>query len=57
MDGCKKLNGHMRASLSKVAEAHKLARLTCDKEVVAMYHVPSQRFGAATVVPPPGSFL
>lgn len=22
-----------------------------------MHHVPSQRFGAATVVPPPGSFL
>ena len=57
MDGCKKLDGHMRASLSKVAEAHKLARLTCDKEVVAMHQIPSQRFGAATVVPPPGSFL
>ena len=57
IEGCKPLNGPMRDSLSQVAKAHKLARLTCDKEVIAMRHAPSQKFGTATVIPPPGSFL
>lgn len=47
----------MRASLAQEIEAHQLARLTWNKEVIATRHAPSQKFGSATVVPPPGSFL
>ena len=38
-------------------EAHGLARLAWDHEVIAMRAPPVQRFGGALVVPPPGAFL
>jgi 23S rRNA (uracil1939-C5)-methyltransferase len=57
IEGGKLLDGPMRASLAQKTEAHHLARLSWNKEVIAMRHAPSQKFGAATVVPPPGSFL
>ena len=57
IESCKKLNGNLLGSLSKIAEAHKSARLTCDNEGIATHHVPSQRFGVSTVVLPTGCFL
>ncbi len=45
------------ASLSRVAEKHRLARLTRHGELVLMRSQPTVRMGAATVSLPPGSFL
>ncbi len=55
--GGKPLDGPLRVSLAELAQAHRLARLTWDDEVVAMIHPPVQRMGPAQVVPPPGAFL
>ena len=44
-------------ALSRVAEAHRLARLTRHGELVLMRVPPSIMIGAARVVLPPGSFL
>ena len=57
IEGGKPLDGPMQASLAKETEGHQLARLTWNKEVIAMRHAPSQKFGTAIVVPPPGTFL
>jgi 23S rRNA (uracil1939-C5)-methyltransferase len=45
------------ATLSRVAEAHRLARLTRHGELVLMRAPPVISIGAATVTLPPGSFL
>ena len=45
------------ASLSRVADKHRLARLTRHGELVLMRHAPTVKMGAATVTLPPGSFL
>ncbi|MFY0659570.1 MAG: class I SAM-dependent RNA methyltransferase [Shimia sp.] len=55
--GGKPLDGPLLARLAQEVERFKLARLTWDGEVVATRAVPAQRFGAASVVPPPGAFL
>ena len=47
----------MIATLSRVAEEHKLARLTRHGELVLMRHPPVITIGAAQVTMPPGSFL
>jgi 23S rRNA (uracil1939-C5)-methyltransferase len=47
----------MVASLSRVAEKHRLARLTRHGELVLMRSLPAVKMGAATVPLPPGSFL
>lgn len=47
----------LRAALAGLAEAHRLARLSWNGEVVALRAPPEQRFGPARVVPPPGAFL
>jgi 23S rRNA (uracil1939-C5)-methyltransferase len=47
----------MVASLSRVAETHRLVRLTRHGELVLMRSAPSVKMGAATVLLPPGSFL
>jgi 23S rRNA (uracil1939-C5)-methyltransferase len=44
-------------ALSRVAEAHRLARLTRHGELVLMRNAPSIMIGAARVTLPPGSFL
>jgi 23S rRNA (uracil1939-C5)-methyltransferase len=45
------------ASLSKVAEQHRLARLTRHGELVLLRNAPEIVIGGATVTLPPGSFL
>jgi 23S rRNA (uracil1939-C5)-methyltransferase len=44
-------------ALARVAEAHKLARITRHGELVAQRTVPTVRIGRATVALPPGAFL
>lgn len=55
--GGKPLDGPLRQDLAQICEAHSLARLSWEDEVVAMRAPPVQRFGRALVVPPPGAFL
>ena len=55
--GGRALDGPLRARLAGIAREAGLSRLTWDGEVVAQTAPPSQRFGAARVVPPPGAFL
>jgi len=47
----------MVAALSRIAEKHRLARLTRHGELVLMRGAPTVAMGAATVTLPPGSFL
>ena len=47
----------MITALSRVAEAHRLARLTRHGELVLMRNAPTIMIGAARVTLPPGSFL
>jgi 23S rRNA (uracil1939-C5)-methyltransferase len=47
----------MIATLSRIAEQHRLARLTRHGELVLMRTPPTIRIGAARVTLPPGSFL
>ena len=55
--GGKPVDSTLRLELARVAEAHGIARLTWDNEVVALRIAPMQRFGNALVAPPPGAFL
>ena len=47
----------LRVRLAGIAREAGLSRLAWDGEVVAQAAPPTQRFGAARVVPPPGAFL
>jgi 23S rRNA (uracil1939-C5)-methyltransferase len=51
------LPAEMIATLSRMAEQHRLARLTRHGELVLMRTPPTIRIGAAQVTLPPGSFL
>ncbi len=55
--GGKPLDGPLLSRLAQEVERFRLARLTWDGEVVATRTAPAQRFGVASVVPPPGAFL
>lgn len=55
--GGKALDDALTLALSPIAEAHGLARLTWDGDVIGMREAPRHRFGAAEVTPPPGAFL
>lgn len=55
--GGKPLDTELNLALSGLVEAHKLARLTWDDEVIGMRNPPFQTFGRAKVTPPPGAFL
>jgi len=57
VSGGKPLDGPLQQALAQLTERHGLARLAWDGEVIAMRAPPVQRFGAASVVPPPGAFL
>lgn len=47
----------LKMELARVVEAHQIARLTWNGEVVAMRMPPRQQMGRARPVPPPGAFL
>lgn len=47
----------LQLELARVAEAHQIARLTWNGDVVAMRMPPRQQMGRARPVPPPGAFL
>ncbi|PYE84347.1 class I SAM-dependent RNA methyltransferase [Pseudoroseicyclus aestuarii] len=51
------LTQDLREELGRLVQAHGLSRLTWGTEPVAMEEGPAQRFGTASVVPPPGAFL
>ncbi len=55
--GGKELDGPLLARMAQEVERFKLARLTWDGEVIATRVAPTQPFGIAAVVPPPGAFL
>ena len=55
--GGKSLDGPLRIELAALAEAHGLARLAWEGEIVVTRHAPDQKFGTSIVQPPPGSFL
>jgi 23S rRNA (uracil1939-C5)-methyltransferase len=51
------LDATYRAALAKVAQAHRLARLTRHGELVAQQTAPTMTIGRASVTLPPGGFL
>ena len=55
--GGKELDANQRLDLARIAESHAVARLSWNGEVVALRASPVQRFGGASVTPPPGAFL
>jgi len=57
VQGGKPLDGPLRIELAALAQAHDLARLSWDGEGVVTRRAPLQRFGPASVEPPPGAFL
>ena len=57
VSGGRQLDGPLRMGLAQFAEATGIARLAWDQEMIAMRQPPVQKFGPASVVPPPGAFL
>jgi 23S rRNA (uracil1939-C5)-methyltransferase len=57
VEEAKPLDPPLWSDLAAVAEAHDLARLTWNGEVLAERRPPALRIGPATVTPPPGAFL
>lgn len=55
--GGKPMDTALFADLSALAEAHQLARLSWEDEVVVLRAPPEIAFGPARVAPPPGAFL
>lgn len=51
------LDGPLAQRLAELCGELGFGRLTWDGEVVASVHPPTQRFGRANVLPPPGAFL
>jgi 23S rRNA (uracil1939-C5)-methyltransferase len=57
LEGQRPLDGALFAALAAVADAADFARLSYGAETIATRRPPSQTFGRARVVPPPGGFL
>jgi len=55
--GGKPADAAMQMDLARLIEAHGLARLTWNGEIVALRTMPVQRFGRSLVALPPGAFL
>jgi len=55
--GGKAADSTLRMELARIAEAHRLSRLTWDTETVALRALPTVTFGPARVTPPAGAFL
>jgi len=53
----REITGQLRIELAGLAEAHDLARLAWNDDVIVTRKQPSQQFGVAQIVPPAGSFL
>ena len=53
----KPLDGPLRATLAQMCEHLGLSRLAWEDEVIAMRLPPTQVFGRAEVLPPPGAFM
>jgi 23S rRNA (uracil1939-C5)-methyltransferase len=53
----RELTGQLRIELASLAEAHNLARLAWNDEVVVTRKAPDQEFGNTRVEPPAGAFL
>lgn len=53
----RELTGQLRIELAGVAEAHGLARLAWNDDVIVTRKDPDQAFGLARVAPPAGAFL
>lgn len=51
------LEPQMRVDLAGLAQAHGIARLVWQDEVIVTLNAPAQDFGGVAVVPPPGAFL
>ena len=51
------LEPQMRVELAALAQAHQVARLVWQDEVIVTLNPPAQSFGGIVVVPPPGAFL
>lgn len=57
LSGAKSLDLDLRAAAAAWAEETDIARLAWNGEILAARRPPTQRFGPANVVPPPGAFL
>jgi len=57
VSGGKPLDGPLRLELAQLAQAHDLARLAWEDEIIVTRLPPEQDFGGVTVTPPPGAFL
>ena len=57
VQGGKPLDGNLQKVLADLANAHKLARLCWNDDVIVTRHQPIQYFDDIAVVPPPGAFL
>ena len=57
VSGGRELDGPLRMELAQFAQTSGIARLAWDQEMIAMREPPVQKFGPASVVPPPGAFL
>ncbi len=55
--GGKPLDASLRVALADLVERYQLARLTWGEELIAERQSPTQEFGTAQVLPPPGAFL
>lgn len=53
----RELTGQLRVELAGLAEAHNLARLAWNDDVVVTRKPPEQQFGVTRVAPPAGAFL
>jgi 23S rRNA (uracil1939-C5)-methyltransferase len=53
----REISGQLRIELAALAEAHNLARLAWNDDVVVTRKAPNQLFGKAHVAPPAGTFL
>lgn len=57
IEDAKPVDPSLWTEILAVAEAHDLARVTWNGEVLAERRPPFIRFGSASVIPPPGAFL
>lgn len=57
MRGCVPMTPHTAAQVAALADQYKFARIAWDGDVIGLRTSPAQKFGSASVTPPPGAFL